>query len=68
MTWSIEFGQGQHTYHGQGAPPRAFLWFELPRSLNREALRPPWSNHPQGEHWRIERKSGREWLEGRFDP
>jgi hypothetical protein len=31
--WQIDFGAGQHSWSGRGAPPARFLWFQLSRVL-----------------------------------
>src|SRR5262249_4825437 len=31
--WQIDFGAGDHSWRGRGAPPARFIWFQLPRAL-----------------------------------
>ena len=68
-TWQIDFGGGQHSWSGRGAPPARFVWFQLPHALAAMELKPPWnfSSRPGGS-WRLENRRTGEVLEGVFFP
>jgi hypothetical protein len=65
--WQIEFGAGQHSWRGKGAPPARFLWFQLSRVLAGTPPRAPWKFTPQTDGpWRLENPGTGEFLEGRL--
>ena len=67
--WQIEFGANQYAWHGQGAPPRRFAWFQLPRALLGGALDAPWRYTPgTNSLWRLENPDTGEFVEGTFSP
>jgi hypothetical protein len=67
--WEIEFGAHEHTWHGTGAPPDRFAWFQLPGALL--GANPPGSwrfARLAGQSWRLENSRTGEKLEGVFSP
>ena len=64
--WHIEYTVGQYSWSGRGTPPARFAWFELPRVLDGEEPRRGWRFTRTNDLWRLERRLGGEWLEGRF--
>ncbi len=51
--WSIQFGNNKHRWHGEGEPPRQFMWFVLPGALN---------NATPGQKWKFTRKDAGSFL------
>ena len=67
--WQIEFGAGQYSWRGQGAPPARFVWFQLPRVLSGAPLADAWQlTRPAADSWRLENSRTGEFLEGAFFP
>jgi hypothetical protein len=67
--WRIEFGGGQYSWGGHGAPPARFPWFQLPRSLEGMDPARPWKFTRQADgSWRLENTRRGEFLEGMFFP
>jgi hypothetical protein len=67
--WGIEFGGGERSWRGQGAPPLRFVWFQLPRALTGTPTEAPWKFTALADNsWRLENKKTGEYLEGRFFP
>ena len=67
--WEIEFGANEHTWHGQGAPPDRFVWFQLPRALLGANPASSWRYaSPASPSWRMENARTGETLEGVFSP
>ena len=55
--WQIEFGADKYSWHGRGAPPDRFVWFQLPRALLGEMLAGDWKFHERRDKfmaaWKI---------------
>lgn len=67
--WQIEFGTGEHIWRGAGQPPPRFVWFQLPRALTGNSLKPDWNlQRREGNTWRLENARTGESLEGGFFP
>ena len=67
--WQIEFGAREHTWHGQGAPPDRFAWFQLPGVLLGSTPQGSWRfTRLTDESWRLENPRTGEKLEGVFSP
>jgi hypothetical protein len=67
--WQIEFGANQYAWHGRGAPPLRFGWFQLPRTLLGAAPDAPWRFTPgTNSLWRLENPDTGETVEGAFSP
>jgi hypothetical protein len=65
--WQIELGQ--HTWRGQGAPPRRFAWFQVAPVLAGASAVAPWRfTHRAGQLWRLDNAGTGEFLEGQFFP
>jgi hypothetical protein len=63
--WRIEFGHGQYSSSGHGAPRRRFVWFQLTRALSGMPPAPPCKFVGQPDHsWRLENPRTGEMLEG----
>ena len=50
--WQIQFGTGDYSRQGRGAPPERFSWFQLPRVLS--------GGHP-ADDWRFENVASNAW-------
>jgi hypothetical protein len=67
--WQIEFGADKYSWHGRGAAPERFVWFQLPPALRNANI---------GGHWQFARVATNSWclknpntgetLEGVFFP
>ncbi len=67
--WQIDFGAGQHSWSGQGAPPARFVWFQLARVLAGRPADAPWKFTRRADNsWRLENAGTGEYLEGQFFP
>jgi hypothetical protein len=67
--WQIEFGADEHAWHGRGAPPDRFVWFQLPRALLAENLSRDWQfERVTTNAWRLANPRTGETLEGKFFP
>jgi len=67
--WQIEFGAGQHSWRGQGKPPKQFIWFQLARILAGMPAEAPWKFTPLADNaWRLENGRTGEFLDGQFFP
>ena len=68
--WQIEFGADQYSWHGRGAPPDRFAWFQLPRALlGTNHAGGNWKfTQPASDSWRLENPRTGESLEGEFFP
>ena len=67
--WQIEFGADKYSWHGHGAPPQRFGWFQLPRALAGESLARNWHFETVTTNsWRLENPRTGEILEGEFFP
>ena len=67
--WQIEFGANEHAWHGRGAPPERFGWFQLPPALLANKTTGNWRfKHLDTNTWRLENLSSGESLEGGFFP
>jgi hypothetical protein len=65
--WQIELAG--HSWRGQGAPPRRFLWFQLSRGLAGLTAATPWRFTSRADHsWRLDNAGTGEFLEGQFFP
>jgi len=65
--WRIDFGAGQRSWGGQGAPPPRFVWFQLPRVLAGTPADSPWKFTSWADNsWRLENAGTGEILEGQF--
>lgn len=65
--WQIEFGAGQHSWRGRGAPPARFVWFQLVRILAGTPADDPWKFTSRTDRsWRLENSVTGEFLEGQF--
>jgi hypothetical protein len=65
--WQIEFGTGQHSWRGPGAPPNRFIWFQVPGALTGKSAAAPWKFTGRAEDsWRLENPGTEESLEGQF--
>ncbi len=67
--WQIEFGADRFSWHGNGAPPNRFGWFQLPRALLGGNLNGNWRfTNVTTNSWRLENPHTGETLEGEFFP
>lgn len=67
--WQIEFGANEHQWHGQGAPPTRFGWFQLSHALAGQALNGNWqSTSADTNSFHLQNTSTGESLEGEFFP
>jgi len=67
--WQIEFGADEFSWHGRGAPPDRFAWFQLPRALRDANAGSNWKlTRPTAAWWRLENPRTGETLEGEFFP
>jgi hypothetical protein len=67
--WQIEFGADRFSWHGRGAPPNRFGWFQLPRALLGVNLNGNWQfKNLTPNSWRLENPRTGESLEGEFFP
>ena len=67
--WQIEFGADKFSWHGDGAPPERFVWFQLPRALLNAGLADDWQfTRIETNSWRLENPRTGETLEGEFFP
>jgi len=67
--WQIEFGADKFSWHGHGAPPNRFAWFQLPHALLGENLEGGWQfKNVATNSWRLENPRTGETLEGEFFP
>jgi hypothetical protein len=67
--WQIEFGADKYSWHGRGAPPDRFVWFQLPHALLGASPGDHWRlSHPTAHSWRLENRRTGEALEGGFFP
>jgi hypothetical protein len=67
--WQIEFGADKYSWHGHGAPPQRFGWFQLPRALAGESPARNWHFETVTTNsWRLENPRTGEILEGEFFP
>jgi hypothetical protein len=67
--WRIEFGDGAFSWHGRGAPPGRFAWFQLPHGLLDSNVGGNWKfSHPASDSWRLENPHTGETLEGFLSP
>ena len=67
--WQIEFGADKFSWHGHGAPPNRFGWFQLPRALRDANLGGNWQfTRVETNSWRLENSHTGETLEGEFFP
>jgi hypothetical protein len=67
--WQIEFGADKYSWHGRGAPPDRFGWFQLPRALRGANLDGNWHFTPiETNSWRLQNSRTDETLEGGFFP
>jgi hypothetical protein len=67
--WQIQFEGGKYSWHGNGAPPKRFPWFQFPRALSGEQLAGPWRfENVSSNSWRLENPKSGETLEGGFFP
>ena len=67
--WQIEFGADKYSWHGHGAPPNRFGWFQLPRALLDPDLAGGWKfTHIETNSWRLQNSRTGETLEGEFFP
>ncbi|HTA31071.1 MAG TPA: hypothetical protein VK731_11335 [Candidatus Cybelea sp.] len=65
--WQIELGQ--HSWRGQGTPPRRFIWFQLAPVLAGAPAVAPWRFATRADHsWRLDNAGTGEFLEGEFFP
>ena len=66
---ALILGQGRVPGAATGAPPSRFVWFQLPRALDRAPVDTPWQRIERTAHsWRLENTSTGEYLEGQFFP
>jgi hypothetical protein len=67
--WSMEFGADKYTWHGRGAPPKRFAWFQLPRALLGAQPEANWRfAREENNTWRLASAQTGETLEGEFSP
>jgi hypothetical protein len=67
--WQIEFGADKDTWHGSGAPPERFAWFQLPRALLGANPGDNWKfSSVENNSWQLENPRTGEILEGEFSP
>jgi hypothetical protein len=67
--WQIEFGSGDYSRSGRGAPPARFGWFQLPLALRGERMSRDWQFERTGTNfWRLNNRRTGELLEGSFFP
>jgi hypothetical protein len=67
--WQIEFGADKYSWHGRGAPPERFLWFQLPGALRDEKIGGDWEFiRAEIAAWRLKNPRTGETLEGEFFP
>ena len=65
--WRIEFGAGNYSWGGRGAPPKRFIWFQLARVQDGSPADAPWKFTDRADHsWRLENGGTGEFLEGQF--
>jgi hypothetical protein len=65
--WQIEFGADKYSWHGRGAPPDRFAWFQLPCALLGENPKGNWHfENVLTNSWRLENPRTGETLEGEF--
>jgi hypothetical protein len=67
--WQIEFGADKYSWHGRGAPPERFIWFQLPSALLGANLAGRWQfANTTNNTWRLQNPHTDEMLEGAFFP
>lgn len=67
--WQIEFGADQYSWHGRGAPPSRFGWFQLPPALRAANVGGNWQlTRSETNSWRLQNSHTGETLEGEFFP
>jgi hypothetical protein len=67
--WQIEFGADKYSWHGHGAPPNRFGWFQLPNALRDTDIGGDWRfTRIETNSWRLENSHTGETLEGEFFP
>jgi hypothetical protein len=67
--WQIEFGADKYSWHGHGAPPNRFGWFQLPNALRDTDIGGDWRfTRIETNSWRRENSHTGETLEGEFFP
>ena len=67
--WRIQFGADQYAWHGRGAPPNRFGWFQLPRALLDANPGGNWKfTRVETNSWRLQNSRTGETLEGGFFP
>jgi len=67
--WRMEFGADKYAWHGQGAPPGRFAWFQVPRALLGARPGGNWNFTIEANNqWRLANSQTGETLEGEFFP
>jgi len=67
--WQIEFGADKYSWHGRGAPPDRFAWFQLSRALLDANVAGNWRfTRVETNSWRLKNLHTGETLEGEFFP
>ncbi len=67
--WQIQFGANQYNWHGSGAPPSRFAWFQLPGALDGQNLDGNWRfARADTNSWNLKNSHTGESLEGEFFP
>lgn len=67
--WQIQFGADQYSWHGHGAPPSRFSWFQLPGALRDAGVGSNWRFvQIETNSWRLQNSHTGETLEGEFFP
>ncbi len=65
--WQIEFGADAYSWHGRGAPPGRFGWFQLQAALRDANLAGGWKfSRVETDSWRLKNSHTGETLEGAF--